>query len=889
MYNHLNGQEIFMPAADNKPTGPWRESWRKMMTWLLKGTHHHFLCHLPSRPGLVPWLLQRLFKGIAIDQEQLEVLRRLPPDAVVIYTIKYRSFFEYLFYHTRYRREKVPVPELAFGLRTWLFQPLSRVLRSILAHLHWAAGRRQWLDPYTQGFWRQELLNGRAAVLPLVEKHGFYRRFVKARTDPLRYLIDLQQTIDRPICLVPHLMFFSKHPEPALPRLRDVFLGSEQRPGIIRRVLTMFRQPGKVFVEISQPVNLRQFVATSVATERNPEYQALMLRRQLLLQHNRHRQSITGPVIKSHEELKESILSGERLRAFMAHHCESRNQSLHEVRKQADAYLDEIAARYHPTFVSFACLPVRWLLNTMYNGIVLDKAGLQRVKAMSQKGPLILIPCHKSHMDYIILSYVLYMNNMPAPHIAAGKNLSFWPLGPIFRAGGAFFIRRSFSGAAVYSRVFAEYIHKLLEEGFNIELFIEGGRSRTGKLLMPKLGFLTMLLNAFKSGACEDMIFAPIFIGYDQVLEETAYLEEVAGGKKEPESLSKVFQARRFLKRRYGKIYINFHTPISLKELLQESEMDLAQMPSKEQNALCRNLGWRVINAIDQASVVTPHALVASAALNCASPRFTADELKQVVDTYTAFLCSQKAKVADTLMMDPPRACEQALEDYIQRKMIELPGSEKSMPSEAAQYLLPAPKRLQLEYYKNNCIAYFVPAAFTAAVILEKDAFQFSATDLHDRYRFLQNFFKYEFAFDLDASAEHFIRKSIKAFIDEAILIPHATMPDTYQITSAGFRKLKLFARFLMTYLESYWVVLNYFKQTPRNESNGKDRLKKIQAMGKAMLKDHELVLAESLSKINYDNGISFFTTNGVKGAENSEKIEAFEQTIRNYLFLIKQ
>lgn len=878
-----------MPVAKNQSTASWRQKWREMIMWLLKGTHHHFMFHLPSRPGLIPWILDRLFKGISLEREHLEIVRALPPEAVVIYTIKYRSFFEYLFYHTRYRKERVPVPELSFGMRPWLCQPLSRVLRSTLAHLHWMAGRRQWLDPYEQGFWRQQLLNGRAAVLPLVEKHGFYRRFVKERTDPLRFLIELQQSIDRPIYLVPHLMFFSKHPEPSLPRLRDVLFGSEQRPGTIRRVLTLFRQPGKAFAEISQPLNLKYFVSQSSATEHNREYQALMLRRQLLLQHNRHRQSITGPVIKSHEELKESILSGERLRAFMTHHSESRSQSLHQVRKQADSYLDEIAAKYNPTFVSFACMPVRWLLNTMYDGIVLDKEGLQRLKTSAQKGPLILIPCHKSHMDYIILSYVLYTNNMPAPHIAAGKNLSFWPMGALFRAGGAFFIRRTFSGAAVYSRVFAEYIHKLLEEGFNIELFIEGGRSRTGKLLMPKLGFLTLLLNAFKNRACEDLIFAPIFIGYDQVLEESAYLEEVAGGKKEPESLSKVLQARRFLKRRYGKIYINFHTPISLKELLEEFDKELAEMPSKEQNALCRNLGWRVINAIDQASVVTPHALVASAALNCASPRFTADELKQVVDTYTAFLFSQNAKLTDTLMMDPQRACEQALENYIQRKMIELPGSEKGMPTEAAQYILPAPKRLLLEYYKNNGIAYFVPAAFTAAAILEKDAFQFSATDLHDRYKFLQNFFKYEFAFDLDRSAEYFVRKNIKAFIDEAILIPHATMPDTYQITSAGFRKLKLFARFLLTYFESYWVVLNYFKQTPRSESNGKDRLKKIQAMGKAMLRDHELVLTESLSKINYDNGISFFTTNGVKGAENSEQIDFFEQTIRNFLFLIKQ
>ncbi len=878
-----------MPNSDHTATETRRDKWHRLIYKLLKGTHNHYLFQFPPKQGLLPWLLKRFFNGITIDERHLRRLRELPAQSIVVYTTKYRSQFEYLFYHSRYQKEKVPVPELGFGLRLWLLQPLSRIFRSILAHLDGLARQRKWLDPYDSGFWRQALLDGHAAVLPLVEKHGFYRRFVKAQTDPLRFLIELQRSTERPVVLVPHLMFFSKNPASSIPRLRDILFGSEQRPGLMRRMFTLLRHPGKVFVEISQPLDLRTFIQSAGPEETNTEYLALMLRRQLLMQHNRHRQTITGPVIKSHEEFKESVLSGQRLREFMAQYSESRKTTIYEVRKQADSYLDEIAAKYSPTFVSWASKPVDWLLESMYDGMVVDEEGLQRVKTMSQKGPLILVPCHKSHMDYLILSYLFYAYNMPAPHTAAGKNLSFWPMGPLFRAGGAFFVRRTFSGAVVYSKVFSEYISKLLEEGFNIELFIEGGRSRSGKLLMPKLGFLMLLLNAFKNNVCEDMIFVPVFIGYDQVLEETAYLQEVTGGKKEPESISQVLRARRFLKRRYGKIYINFSNPISFNDMLAELSTGFDQMPAKEQNALCRNLGWRIINAIDEVSVVTPHALVASAALNCSANRFSADELIQITETYMAFLNSQMAKLADTLIVDPIRACQQALDNYVQRKFIELPGGEKEMPSEIAQYVLPSGKRLQLEYYKNNCIAYFVPAAFTAISILEMDAFQFSKADLHERYRFLQDFFKYEFAFNNEKSAEVIVRKTIKAFIDDAILIPHPTLPDTYQITSAGYRKLKLFARFLLTYFESYWVVLAYFKQTPRKEAVAKDRMKRIQALGKTMLKEQEILLAESLSKINYENGINYFTSHGVKGAENTERVDMYEQAIRNFTYLIKQ
>ena len=621
--------------------------------------------------------------------------------------------------------------------------------------------------------------------------------------------------------------------------------------------------------------------------EYNLEYQALRLRHQLLVQHNRHRQSITGPVIKTHEEIKESILASDRLRKVIAQHANSRNEALHVVRKKADRFIDEIAAKYHHFFITCISRPVGWLLNTMFEGVNLDTEGLQRAKAMSRQAPLILVPCHKSHIDYLMLSYILFQNNLPCPHVAAGKNLSFWPLGPIFRAGGAFFIRRTFRGAVLYAKVFSEYIYKLLQEGFNIEIFIEGGRSRTGKLLMPKLGFLSILLNAFKNGACEDLIFVPVYIGYDQILEEDAYLVEVGGGQKEPENLLQIIKARRFLKQRFGKIYINFNEPVSLNAILKAYDEPLADMPPKTLNTLCRDLGWRMINAINLAGIVTPHALVAASVLNCPSKRFNAEELFDIIDTYMRLLLSQNANIVDSLMIDHRHVCQQTLDSYVQRKCIELSGGEKAMPDELSQYFMPESKRLQLEYYKNNCIAFFVPAAILALTLLEKDAFQFSATDLHDRYRYLKSVFKYEFAYDVNRSVVEMVRKTLKAFIDDAILMPHPSMPDTYQITSSGLRKLQLFARFLKTYLESYWVVLSFLKQTPRSKARSKDRMKKIQALGKSMLKRKEIELPESLSKINYENGINLFTFRGIKGAEDIETLQAYEKTIRNFLHFI--
>jgi glycerol-3-phosphate O-acyltransferase len=655
-----------MPTETIPGRQPSGRPLRRLIERLLSGTHQHYFEHLPSPTGILSsFFLRRLFSGIVMASDQAEIVRQLPKDGIFIYVNKHRSKFDYLFLHTRCRQLKLPVPELALNCRIRIWQPLSKLFQVFLARADALICQRRWLNPTKSGFFREELLKGKSAFLSLVGENGFYHWFVKAGRDPFQHLIEIQRDIEQPIYLIPHLMFFGKTPRPRIPSLLDILFGSEQEPGRLRRLVKLFKTPGKVFVEISEPLNLKQFLEAPEAGDRSLEQLSLALRRRLLLQLNRHRQSITGPTIKSSEEIKESILTGERLRTFMEQYSQNRKEPIHKIRKEAAADLDEISARYNHFMIGLYANIVGWIIHTMYDGAVVDRQGLARVKAMSLKGPLVLIPCHKSHIDYLILSYVLYQNNMPCPHIAAGKNLSFWPIGPLFRAGGAFFLRRTFRGAVLYSRVFGEYIHKLLEEGFNIEQFIEGGRSRTGKLLIPKLGLLSIMINAYRNGACEDMIFVPVFIGYDQILEESAYLHELVGGKKEPENLKQVVRASKFLKKRYGKIYINFHEPISMNELLRQFDTPLAEMPSKEQNALIRNLGWRIINAIDRVSVVTPYSLVAAVLLNCPKKRFGRDEFMGYVETYLSFLLSQKAKLADTLAFDAVHAVENALESYV--------------------------------------------------------------------------------------------------------------------------------------------------------------------------------------------------------------------------------
>jgi len=651
---------------------------RNRIDSFLDNTHDHYLCQLPENIGfLATFILKAFYSGVTVSKEQTGRLKELHKDGIIIYATKYKSYFHYLFYYTRYQQDGLPFPQIGFDYRFILWQPISRLLRILLAYLDYTFNNLALPNPYRKHHFRKELISGRPALLSLIEKKDFYRRFVKDKADPVRYLIEVQKIIDRPIYIVPQLIFFDKDPQRSTPNLIDILFGTKENPGILRRTMILFRSPGKVFAEISEPVDLKAFLELAENRDKSTEHQALALRRNLLIQINRHRQSITGPVLKSMEELKQDILTNERLQKFMAQHSTKRDIPIGRVHKKADSYLNEIAAKYNLIIIKIASAVLTWSFKTMFDGVTVNEDGLNKAKNISQKGPLVLVPCHKSHIDYMILSYLMYHNKMPCPLIAAGKNLSFWPIGSIFRGGGAFFIRRTFRGAVLYSKVFSEYIYNLLKEGFNLAFFIEGGRSRTGKLILPKLGLLSILLKSYKNGACEDMFFVPISIGYDRVMEESSYLNEIEGEQKQTESLAQVIKARKFLNKRYGRIYVQFHDPISFKGLLEHSDTPIEKMPSKELNILCRNLGHRIINAINRVSVVTPHALVAAAVMNCSRTSFSHDHLMDHVDTYMNHLYSQEAKLADTLLIDHERAADQVLNTYIQRKFIERISKDK--------------------------------------------------------------------------------------------------------------------------------------------------------------------------------------------------------------------
>ncbi|MBM4321676.1 MAG: hypothetical protein FJ125_17475, partial [Deltaproteobacteria bacterium] len=324
-----------------------------------------------------------------------------------------------------------------------------------------------------------------------------------------------------------------------------------------------------------------------------------------------------GPPLKDSAQVKAEILEDAELLAELKQLAEARGRSLTWARSEAVRLLEEIGAKFRISMIQLMFWFFTPIWQRIYHGVEVDEEGLEKVRQAARRGPLVLVPSHKSHVDYLIISYIFHLNNLVPPHIAAGINLSFWPLGAIFRRAGAFFLRRSFKGDPLYGVVFRAYVRKLISEGFAIEFFIEGGRSRTGKLLPPRLGLLSMIVEA-ALGTTEkrpaDVTFVPISVGYERIIEARSYTQELGGGHKKAENLGGLLAARRVLNRRYGRLYVSFGEPLALAEVLGPAVSGPAA-PRR----LVQHLGERLVHGIEQAAIINPVALVALALM--AHPR----------------------------------------------------------------------------------------------------------------------------------------------------------------------------------------------------------------------------------------------------------------------------
>jgi glycerol-3-phosphate O-acyltransferase len=815
---------------------------------------------LDHKPGFFLGLfLYRLFKRVSVDESMKEDLKQMHKEGTVVYAIKYKGKLDYLLYHYNFRRRRLPYPKIAFDLNMSMVLPFTQVLRIFFSHLASLFRYGRFPSPYKSGFYKSALQKGTTSLMFLVDPKGFVRHFIHSEKDQVQFLLETQRDMDRPIFIVPQLVLYKKTPEKDYSSLTDIFFGYKDHPGIIRKIVLFFRQNRKAFIDFGRPLDLKAYLE-SQPVDTPLHVMAAGIRQHLIESIDSQKRVILGPIMKSRQQFREIVLMDKRVSEKIRSMSSDNKKKLRQMRKKAGEYFDEIAADYNITYIQFFHVALNWFWKKIFEGIHVDRAALAKVRDWARKGTLVYVPSHKSHIDYLILNYVLYTHHMHIPRVAAGKNLAFWPMGHIFRKSGAFFIRRSFSGATLYLEVFNRYIKALLEEEHPIEFFIEGGRSRNGKLVLPKTGFLSILLQAHQEGFCKDLIFVPTSITYDRIIEEDSYIKELGGGTKKGESLKQILRARRYLKKRYGKIYVQFNEAFSLKEYLSQVNPS-AQITHQE-------LALHLVRAINDVSLVIPLSLVATAILANHRRGFHRSELTETVDIFLKFLTRHGAPMAETLN-EPTKAVQDTLSLLVSWKVID--SIEDTPGEEEPFHYVDEDKKLELEFYKNNIIHFFIPHAFVSISLLSgKEEVRDTEAIISD-YAFLKHLFKYEFVFDEKEDLREKITAVMGYFLDAAF-ITESEDGGGYKITKLGHDKLPIWAALAKTFIESYWIAVKTMSGQKEKARKRGDLLKEMNYLGRRFHKLGGVEHIGAISELNYKNAVKFINEDILKASNQSEE-----------------
>lgn len=552
----------------------------------------------------------------------------------------------------------------------------------------------------------------------------------------------------------------------------------------------------------------------------------------------KQRAASVGPKLPVRQEMLNKLLTNPALAEAIQEEAKSKHIGLDKAKKNALSLLNEIAANFSYRMLRVTDFVLTWAWNRLYQGLKVTNA--DPVRELAENGhEIVYAPCHRSHMDYLLLSYVLYRQGLVPPHIAAGINLNFWPAGPIFRRLGAFFIRRSFKGNKLYTAVFREYLAELFIRGYAVEYFIEGGRSRTGRLLDPKTGMLLMTIQTLLRGDTRPITIVPVYIGYEHVLEVATYANELRGAKKEKESLWSTIKA--FLKlKKLGFGYVNFGSPIPLNQFLNQ------HIPE-----------WR--DAIDPTGTQRPNWLTPTTNL-------LAKQIMEHINSSAAInamnLCCSILLAADQCTLTKVKLIEHL--DYLLKLLKNIPYSDLiTIPDQTAEEMFEHAKEMGkfvittdevgemvgltteqavlMTYYRNNIQHLLIIPAIVARILLKHN--RISIDEVLMQVKLLFPLIKSElFLYHNEDQLTEYVNKIIATYADLNLI---SYSPDKLTLNYLKMSGLQLLASSSRDTLQRYVIAFSLLQKDP--------------TISRATLEKEGRLIAERLSILHGINAPEFF------------------------------
>jgi len=541
---------------------------------------------------------------------------------------------------------------------------------------------------------RGQLLGRRRAVRQGREELDFIEEAVRATW-----------SADRPVYVVPLALFWRKGPRSER-RFLNLGYGARNRPSDLAKITSFLTNYRGLYVKTGEPIELHAFIEKrrheGVATL------ARKVRRSIMLFLYREEKVVVGPPVRSLQRVQDFVLSTPQMQRALAARAQEKGGSMERAHAEAEKTLGEIAARMNSTFLAILNVAVSAIFKRMFAG--LEVTGLEKATEYARNHPIVLMPSHRSYFDFIALSWLFYNRRLVPPHIGARENMGFGPFGFIFRRVGAFFLRKSFDDP-FYKEIFRGYLGYLVSEGFTQEFFIEGGRSRTGKMLAPRFGMVAWNVEAFLQSSRRDLFFVPIAITYERLVEEGALIEEQEGGKKTEESVLNLVRARKFLKRRFGKVWINFGEPVSLADTLGARREEAARFNESEEAAetvreVVSSLGFRLVERINWATVANTTSVAACALLGEGRRGLFRHELCERMEHVAELLRLQDVKLTDALQGGD---FDEAIDFLLSADLVK----KQEDPRGEILYFEESHRRA-LELYRNAIVHYVVAPSFLA-------------------------------------------------------------------------------------------------------------------------------------------------------------------------------
>ncbi len=550
------------------------------------------------------------------------------------------------------------------------------------------------------------------SAVALERRAGVLRRRADRRTPP-ELARAVAAAVADPVLeldVVPVAVYWGRAPQREKSFLGMLFSENWAFVGPFRRLLSIVFNGRGTLIRFGEPRPIQGYAAAGPDGSRG----ARKLLKDMRAEFRHMRVDTLGPDLSRQRAIIAQVLRTRAVRQAVRQEIRDTKRTRREGLLVARRHALEIAANYSHTFVRIADRILSRFLTRVYDGIEVRNA--EYLDRLPPACEIVYMPCHRSHVDYLLLSYVIYKRGYAVPYVAAGVNLNLPVIGRLLRKGGAFFIRRSFRGSGLYPIVFMKYVDVMMNRGHPIEFFIEGGRSRTGRLLRPRTGMLSMTVRSFLRDTRRPVAYVPVYFGYDKLLEGESYIDELMGRPKEKESVGGLFGVLPELRKPLGRVYVAFGEPLLLDAVLDQVQAGWRADAVGEDTRpawfgeAVDAVAAEVMRRINAAAAVTPVNLLAVALL--AAPRqamLEADlerQLQLYIDLLKSFPYSPDVSVAGA---DGAAIIRQ----------VELMGMLERRPHPLGDVLRMDEKNAVLAtYYRNNVLHLFAMPSLVACAFL---------------------------------------------------------------------------------------------------------------------------------------------------------------------------